>query len=84
MAQEMVRMGEAWGQPRANCLDVGVKTRWFVGTACVRLWGRGGACGCGYGRMYSHGPLLESALLLESVQGKLLQFVFYGVAIFNP
>ena len=27
---------------------------------------------------YSHGPLLES------VQGKLLQFVFYGLAIFNP
>ena len=35
-------MGEAWGQPRANCLDVGVKTRWFVGTVCVRSWGRGG------------------------------------------
>ena len=32
---------------------------------------------------YSHGPLLESAPLLESVQGKILQFVFYGLGILN-
>ena len=26
-AWETVRMGEAWGQPGRNCLDVGVETR---------------------------------------------------------
>ena len=42
VAWEMVRMGEAWGQPGVNCLDMGVKTHWFMGTVGARSWGRGG------------------------------------------
>ena len=42
VVQETARMGEAWGQPGVNRLDMGVETRWFVGTAYVRWWWGGG------------------------------------------